>query len=128
MSELVKRNEKGQLAKGSQLNKKYSEKDLVKVFWEVAEKCIEGEFLSIQECQMASGIPPSTFYDVSKKYDSLEDPKRQMNDAIIATVNRMGLTNKFNATMCVWRLKNLGERDKTEVAHTHAEQPIFKLT
>lgn len=126
MSEVI-RDEKGRLAKGSQLNQKHNKADLIVLFEELAQKCIDGEYLSIQECQMNSGLVPSTFYNVAEKYPELEDSKRQMNDAIIANVNRMALGNKFNATASIWRMKNLGEKDKTEVDMTVKDQPLFKL-
>jgi len=126
MSEVV-RDDKGRLAKGSMLNQKHNKADLIVLFEELAQKCIDGEYLSMQECQMNSGLVPSTFYDVAEKYSELEDYKRQMNDAIIANVNRMALGNKFNATASIWRMKNLGEKDKTEVDMTVKDQPLFKL-
>ena len=122
----VERDEKGRILRGK-LAEKYTKEEAVELFWEIAEKCIEGEFLSIQECQMASKLPPSTFYKLAEMYPEVEDAKRQMNDAIIATVNRKGLENKFNPTAAIWRMKNLGETDKKEVDMTVKEQPLFKL-
>lgn len=126
MSEAI-RDDRGRLIKGSKLNLKHKKEDLIILFNELAQKCIEGEYLSIQECQMNSGLVPSTFYDVAERHPELEDSKRQMNDAIIANVNRMALGNKFNATASIWRMKNLGEKDKTEVDMTVKDQPLFKL-
>lgn len=122
-----KRDEKGRLQKGSKLNKKYELDELITIFEGLAQECIDGNYLCIQECQMHSGMPPSTFYDVAKKHPELEDAKRQMNDAIIVNVNRMGLESKFNPTMAIWRMKNLGEKDKSEVDITHKEQKLFEL-
>jgi hypothetical protein len=123
----VQRDEKGLLKKGSKLHQKYELKDLIVVFEELAQKCIEGEYLSMQECQMHSGLPHRTFYDVVTKYPELEDSKKQMNDAIIANVNRMALNNKFNPTASIWRMKNLGEKDRSEVEVTQKETQLFNL-
>ena len=123
----VKRNEKGHLLKGSTLHQKYNKEEVLEVFEKLAQACINGEYLSIQECQMNSGMRPRTFYEYAEKYPELEDLKRQMNDGIIANVNRMGLEGKFNPTAAIWRMKNLGEKDRQEVDMNIKEQPLFKL-
>jgi len=43
---------------------------------------------------------------------------------VIAIVNRKALEGDFNATAGIWRMKQLGERDKTEVHNTNQEVPI----
>ncbi len=123
----IERDDKGRVLAGSKLHKIYDLEELVEIFEDLAQKCIDGEYLSIQECQMNSGIPVSTFYNVADKYPELEDSKRQMNDAIIANINRMALGNKYNATASIWRMKNLGEKDKQEIDITNKEQAIFDL-
>lgn len=123
----VKRDEKGRVTKGSNLHQKYNKEEVIKVFEELAKKCIAGEYFSIQECQMNSGMRPRTFYDYAEKYPELEDLKRQMNDGIIANVNRECLTGKMNPTAGIWRMKNLGEKDRQEVDMKVHEQPLFKL-
>ena len=123
----AKRDEKGRLLKGSSLNQKYDKEEVFAIFERLAKACIEGEYLSLQECQMNSGMRPRSFYVYAEKYPELEDLKRQMNDGIIANVNRMGLEGKFNPTAAIWRMKNLGEKDRQEVDMNVKEQPLFKL-
>lgn len=126
MSE-VKRDSKGRIMKGSANNQKYNKEEVLAIFEELAQACIDGKYLSIQECQMNSGMRPRSFYVYAEKYPELEDLKRQMNDGIIANVNRMGLEGKFNPTAAIWRMKNLGESDRSEVDVKVQEQPLFKL-
>jgi hypothetical protein len=124
---MIKRDDKGRVESGSKLHQVHDLDSLITIFDRLADACIAGEYLSIQECQMHSGLKPSNFYDVAAKYPELEDSKRQMNDAIIANINRLGLTGKYNPTVCIWRFKNLGEKDKSEVEISTKEQPLFNL-
>ena len=121
----VKRDEKGRVLAGSKLNQKHSKAEILKIFEQLVVDCVEGEYLCVQECQVRSGLPRRTFYAYAEKYPELEDLKMTMNDAIIANINRQGLMNKMNPAMAIWRMKNLGERDKSEVDVQVKEQPLF---
>lgn len=124
---MVDRDEKGRVKSGSKLNQKYTKSEVIGVFEKLADQCIAGEYFSIQECQMYSGMRPRTFYEYAEKYPELEDIKQQMNDAIIANINRGALKGDFNPASAIWRMKNLGERDKSEVDVSVKEQPLFDL-
>ena len=124
---MVERDDKGRVKAGSKLNQRHSKEKFIAIFEELAQKCINGEYLSIQECQMHSGIARRTFYEYADKYPELEDLKLQMNDAIIANTNRNALTGKYNPASAIWRMKMLGERDRQELHVQVKEQPLFDL-
>jgi hypothetical protein len=80
----------------------------------------EKNCLCLQEAIMYSGIPSSTFYYLSDNHKVLETIKKKMNDAIIIRVNRGAITGKYKETASIFRMKQLGERDKMEIDHTTA--------
>lgn len=125
---MVERDDKGRVLKGSKLNQKYTKAEVIEIFEGLADLCIAGEYLSIQECQMHSGMRPRTFYEYAEKYPELEDIKQQMNDAIIANINKGALKGNFNPASAIWRMKNLGERDRQELDVAVKEQPLFDLS
>lgn len=78
----------------------------------------ERNCLCMQEAIMYSGIPSSTFYQLTKDEQVLESIKKQINDAIIIRVNKGAITGKYKETASIFRMKQLGERDKTEIEHS----------
>lgn len=124
---MIERDEKGRVVAGSTLHQKYTKEEAISLFERLVTECIEGEYLSIQEAQMKSGIRRRTFYDIAKKYPELDELKQEMNDAIIANVNRLGLMGKFNPAIAIWRMKQLGERDSKDLSVEVKEQPLFNL-
>lgn len=122
------RDDKGRYKKGIESpNKKHTLESALPVFENLLDKCIKGEYLSIQACQINSGFGHSVFYDLIDQYPELEDIKKQMNDAIIMNVNEQALKFKFAPAVAIWRMKNLGEKDKQEVDMNVKEQPLFNL-
>lgn len=105
---------------GAEKDNKYAEKytleDAEKIFNEILKLSIESEdVLCIQEAVIKSGIPRSTFYALCKKHKVLDNIKKEINDAIISKINRQALTSKYNPTASIWRMKQLGEKDKQEI-------------
>lgn len=121
----VERNEKGHLLKGSDLNRKYTKEEAVKLFEAVSKSCMTGDYLSIQEAQVNSGIKHRTFYDLVKRFPEVKEIHDQMRDAIAATVNRRGLEGDYSAAMAIFRLKQFGETDKIVNEVSIKEQPLF---
>jgi hypothetical protein len=49
-----------------------------------------------------------------KKIPVFKNLKKDIQDIIISRINKNALKNKFNATASIWRMKQLGEKDKIE--------------
>ena len=98
--------------KGNQFNLKYSLEEVLPVFQELLQRTKNGDFLCIQEIVMNAPYPKRTFYHLTDRFEELQDIKEEMNDAIIAIINRESLHNRYNATSSIWRQKQLGERDQ----------------
>lgn len=103
---------------GNKLAEKYTIDEVLPVFEEIIEEAKQGKYLSIQEAVMRSPYPRSVFYYLCDKFDVLDNIKKELNDIIIAIINRRGLEGEYNATSSIWRMKQLGETDKTEVTQT----------
>jgi hypothetical protein len=52
---------------------------------------------------------------IIKKFPVFEDYKKDIQETIISRINKEALTNNFNSTASIWRMKQLGERDNKEV-------------
>ena len=103
---------------GNKLAEKYTLDDVLPVFEEIIEEAKKGKYLSIQEAVMLCPYSRQGFYYLCDKFAVLDTLKKELNDIIIAVVNRRGLEGEYNATSAIWRMKQLGERDKTEVQQT----------
>jgi hypothetical protein len=82
------------------------------------------ECLSLQDAIYKSGMPYSTFYYLADTYKPLEKIKADIQQAIIRRVNRRAINEDANPTASIWRMKQLGERDKQELDHTTGGQPF----
>ena len=101
--------------KGNKYTQKYNEDEAIEVFLSMLEYSKTDECLCIQDAVLNAEMPISTFYNLIEKHKVLEDIKRDIDAAIISKVNRGGLKGDFNPTSAIWRMKQLGEKDKTEV-------------
>ena len=106
-------NEKTQFKKGNRDAEKWSLEKAEELFNKAYECALTNkDCLCVEDAIYHSGIPFSTFYNLSKKSTVLEDIKKDINRAILRRINKKGLNGEFNATMSIWRLKQLGEQDK----------------
>ena len=100
---------------GNKYGQKYSEEDAMVLFIKAAEYAkADDNCLSVQDAVIHIDIPHSTFYDLALRHKALDNIKKEINNLVIARINRGALLNKMNATAAIWRSKQLGEVDKTE--------------
>ena len=72
----------------------------------------------MQDAVIHSGMPSRTFYYLADKHEVLQHIKKDINDVIIAKINRGALKGEFNATASIWRQKQLGEKDQQYTENT----------
>lgn len=103
--------------KGNNYNLKYTLAESINIFKKIIKYTIENKCLSIQEAIIDSNIIPySSYYYIMDKYkQDLECFKKELESVIIAVVNRGAILGTYNATASIWRQKQLGEVDRTEV-------------
>lgn len=103
---------------GNKYNEKYTLEKELPIFKGILEEAKKGKYLSIQEAVMHSPYGRRDFYYICERFKDLHSIKEDINDTIIANVNRKALEGDYNPTASIWRMKQLGERDKTEVTST----------
>lgn len=114
--------------KGNRYTQKYTEEQALILFVEAANYAItNNNCLSVQDAVIHIDIPHSTFYDLAQKHKVLDNIKKEINNAVIARINKGALTNKMNSTAAIWRSKQLGESDKQEILQTNTVDAIKEL-
>lgn len=104
--------------KGNTLAKK-SPKVVIRKLQEMYDNALHNEtVLSFQDACFSVGWRPSKIAYWTSTYHVFELFKKDIQDAIIARVNKKALTNEFNATASIWRQKQLGERDEQHINTT----------
>ncbi|MCG8183143.1 DNA-packaging protein [Tenacibaculum piscium] len=83
--------------------------------------------LSIQDAIIYINIPSSTFYYLAKKYKVLETIKADINNNVIARINRGALEGVYNSSISIFRMKNLGESDKKEIEQIVQSKVMLNL-
>lgn len=69
------------------------------------------DILCLQDAFLMYPMRGSTFYYLIDKFPSLDKYKKDIQDAIIARINKGAIRGDYNPTACIWRQKQLGERD-----------------
>ena len=109
---------------GNRYAQKHSLDEWEEKFQEVYESSKKGKFLSLQEAWIESDIRPSTAKWLVKNYEVLAAIKKDINEAIISTINRGSLKEGMNPTASIWRMKQLGETDRQEVVQTNVNTEV----
>ena len=112
---------------GDKAAEKWTEKEAFKAFNNMLEYTISNEdVVSVQQAYIDFKMPSTTYYYLVDKFPNLALIKKGINDVIVSRVNKGAINNEMNSTACIWRMKQLGETDRTEVKQTViTEQPLF---
>lgn len=106
---------------GNKYNEIYTLDKELPIFENMIEEAKKGRYLSIQEAVMLCPYSRQGFYYLCEKFEELDNIKKELNDIIIANVNRKALEGDYNPTASIWRMKQLGEIDSKEVKNTNIE-------
>ncbi len=77
----------------------------------------DDKILCIQDAIMSVDLYPSSVNYLIDKFPVFESLKSDINNIIIARINRGALTGGFNPTASIWRMKQSGERDSSDINH-----------
>ena len=114
--------------KGNKYNQKYSEEEAKEIFLKALEYANSNDdCLCVQDAIFHVDMPCSTFHWLSNNYKELEDIKKNINDAVIRRINRGSLKGNYNVTAGIWRMKQLGEKDRIEQEITQRSQNIIQV-
>lgn len=130
--------EDGRFKEGNEAAKKWTEEDLIDIFNDCYNEVYQtrgltNSYLSIEDVLIyvknQYKMSSSTFYAKAKSNPVLEDIKKDIHTLLISTINKGAITGDFNATGCIWRMKQLGERDPDKAERTEALKDFgFKVT
>ena len=96
-----------------------SPKIIYRKFLEMLKKSIENDdILCFQDAYMSVGWRGSKVDYWIKKIPILESFKRDIQNVIVARINRKSLQGTFNSTASIWRMKMLGEYEVQKVEQT----------
>ena len=90
--------------------------------------------LCIQDAIMSVDLYMSSVNYLIEKFPVFESLKADINNVIISRINKGALTGQFNPTASIWRMKQSGEKDSSDINHQNNggkfEQPriVFKKT
>ena len=99
----------------NQKNNKKHPNVVLRKFSEIIKNTKDDEdILCFQDACLSIGWRSSKVEYWANKIPVFENIKKDIQDIIISRVNKNALTNKFNSTAAIWRMKQLGEKDKTE--------------
>lgn len=100
---------------------------VLRKFSEIIKNAKQSEdILCFQDACLSIGWRSSKVEYWTKKIPVFENLKKDIQDIIISRINKNALNNKFNATASIWRMKQLGEKDKQEIEsrNTHEIKTI----
>lgn len=115
--------------KGNKYAQVYTFEEAFEKFKEMLEYSATDDCLCVQDAFLHVKMPSSTFYYLTESYKELEDIKKDIDANVISKINRKALKGEFQPTASIWRMKQLGEKDKTEVEnknYNHEIKPITK--
>jgi len=76
----------------------------------------DDKILCLQDAIHSVGLYGSGLDYLLEKFPIFVNIKKDIQDIIIARVNKRALQNDFNPASSIWRMKQLGEKDATEVS------------
>lgn len=106
--------------KGNKYAQKWELEELEVLFINALEYA-EGnkDCLSLADAINHIDIPYSTYDYQAEKYDVLGRIKKDTMTAITRRINKKALQGDFQPTASIWRMKQLGEKDRSEVMQTN---------
>lgn len=103
---------------GNKAALKWTEDDVRSIFEKMLHNTKHNDdILCIQDAIMSVDLYRSSVDYLLDKFPVFGKIKEDINDAIISRINKGALTGQFNPTASIWRMKQSGERDTSEINH-----------
>lgn len=114
---------------GNKAAEKYTKQEAEKIIIDIINNSIDNnDILCLQDAYLKSNILHSTFYYLLGKFPELNKYKKDIQNIIISRINNKALKSEFNPASSIWRMKQLGEKDKTETDITTKGESIKGVT
>lgn len=105
--------------KGNKYNEVWTLEDVLPILDKVIKEAKKGKYLSIQEAVMNLPFKRQMFYHLCKRFEEVGELKQELNDIIIAIINRRALEGEYNANVAKFRMNQLGEIERKEVTNNN---------
>ncbi|MCP4987265.1 MAG: hypothetical protein GY928_14800 [Colwellia sp.] len=118
----------GEFQEGNKAAEKWTEesaKNLIETMRDNA-KNDEG-ILSLQDAILSVDLYTTSLNYIIDKFPVFENIKKDINDIIIARINRGALKGDYNPTAGIWRMKQLGEKDEKVVDNKSSDGSMRPL-
>jgi len=100
---------------GNKAAEKWTKEEAIKIMNQILHNSIkDNKILCLQDAYLSVNMMNSTFYYLLDKFDVLGNYKKDIQDIIISRINKQALKGQFNAASSIWRMKQLGEKEKSE--------------
>ena len=98
---------------GNKAAEKWTEENALELFEKMRDNTLkDAEIFTIDGAILEAGIYASTFYHLLKKFPVLESIKKDLEGILLARIGKGGLKGDLNPAMCIWKSKQLGEKDQ----------------
>ena len=135
MAKKKKKKEEYQFQEGNKEAEKWSDERMI----EILEDCYQevynnpNRLLSIADVlvyvRATYKMSSSSFFAKVKANKVLESIKSDINILLLSRINKGSIEGDYNATACIWRMKQLGERDPDKQDQVDALKGLaFKVT
>ena len=105
----------GQFEIGNKAAEKWTEDNAREILQEMRKVAQEDkECLSLQDAIHAVGLYSTGLNYLIEKFPVFENTKKDIENLILARINKQALKGNYNAASSIWRMKQLGEKEKTE--------------
>ncbi len=118
--------------KTSYPNQKFNKKNpavVIRKFYEMLENArSDKKILSFQDACSSINWRDSKVNYWAKKIPIFATLKTDIQNSIVARINKEALEGEYNPTASIWRMKQLGEKDTTEVnQNVTTSEPAINL-
>lgn len=103
---------------GNQAALKWNIEESEKAFTTMLENAWNNDtILCYNDACKSIGLRYTTAEYLCNKYTVLDDFKKDIQMAIVSRINEKSLTGEYSAAPSIWRMKQCGERDTSEINH-----------
>ena len=103
---------------GNKAGEVWSREDVEKLMDDMRTNASNNDdILCLQDAIRSVGLYSSGLNYLLNRFPEFETIKKDIQDVIVCKVNRNALKGDFNPTASIWRMKQLGERDESNINH-----------
>jgi len=104
----------------------WDEEQVRKVFNQMVVNTIEDkDILSLQDAILSVNLYSSSINYLVEKFPVFETIKKDIQDIIVSRVNKGAIKGEFNPASSIWRMKQCGEVERSEIKNEGSMEIIW---